>query len=120
MILDEPEMLISFLKKFVPVDMLKNVRPSDVVKMLLTKIDVPEEEISDVADRIYERGVSEMFNNFNVEGYSVRETRKEERTRFARRLLARKRPIEEVVEDTELTREEVEELLKEQNSAGSH
>ncbi|MCL2222388.1 MAG: Rpn family recombination-promoting nuclease/putative transposase [Oscillospiraceae bacterium] len=97
---------------------------SKVVLILLTKIDVPKDEIAEVTDRIKERGVAEMFNNFNAEGYSVRETRREAKAevsvKIARKLIARKRPIEEIIEDTELTREEVEKLLQEHNSATSH
>ena len=46
---------------------------SDIVTALLSKINVPREEIIGIVDRIKERGVSEMFA---IENYDVQETRR--------------------------------------------
>jgi len=62
------------LKSNVPAHLRKLL--ADVVQVLLTKIDVPQEEIDEVAEGIYERGVPEMFN---IENYSVQETRRKAR-----------------------------------------
>jgi hypothetical protein len=106
-----PEDYIDKVKVSVPEHLRRLL--SNVMQVLLTKIDVPKEEVDDVTERIYERGVPEMFN---IENYSVRETRRlarvEERSTIARRLLARKRPIDEIIEVTELTKKEIEELKK--------
>ena len=45
----------------------------DVITVLLTKINVPQEEINDIVDRIEQRGISEMFA---IVGYDVQETRR--------------------------------------------
>ena len=49
-----------------------------------------------------------------IDNYDVQETRREarmeERKVFARSLLKRNRPIDEIIEDTELSREEIEKL----------
>ena len=49
---------------------------ADIVQVLLAKIDVPQVEIEEMAESIYEKGVPEMFN---IENYSVQETRREAR-----------------------------------------
>jgi len=46
---------------------------SDVIRVLLAKLDVPQDEIDVVAERVHEKGVSEMFA---MEKYSVQETRR--------------------------------------------
>jgi hypothetical protein len=88
--------------------------------MFLSKIDLPEEERDEVINKIMTRRFSEMFTL--IDGYSVQETRKaaaeaaaEAATKaaskgFALKLLKRGRPTEEIVEDTGLTRKEVEDL----------
>jgi len=44
-----------------------------VVTVLLRKIDVPQEEIDSIVEKIDERGINEMIS---IENYSVRETRR--------------------------------------------
>lgn len=48
-----------------------------VFTALLTKIDVPQEEIESIVEKMDERSISEMLT---LENYSVRETRKQART----------------------------------------
>ena len=52
-----------------------------------------------------------MISGFNIMLQEERlEGKKEKAIEFAKKLLARNRPIEEIMEDTGLTREQVEEL----------
>ena len=89
---------------------------ADVVTVFLARINVPEDEIESVTKSLYERRIHEMFTL--IDNYDVQETRRETRleTRledrkvFAMRLLKRNRPIDEIIEDTELSREEIEKL----------
>jgi hypothetical protein len=89
---------------------------ADVITVFLTRINVPEDEIESVTKSLYERRIHEMFTL--IDNYDVQETRREarlearveERKGFARRLLKRNRPIDEIIEDTELSREEIEKL----------
>jgi cytosine/adenosine deaminase-related metal-dependent hydrolase len=46
---------------------------SDVITVLLTKINVPHEEIEDIVEKIEQRGIKEMFA---IENYDVQETRR--------------------------------------------
>jgi hypothetical protein len=116
---------ISILNKL-PVDYfdkLKENTPShlfkllaDVITVFLTRINVPEDEIERVTKSLYERRIHEMFTL--IDNYDVQETRREarlearmeERMVFARRLLKKNRPIDEIIEYTELSREEIEKL----------
>ena len=66
-----PEDYIEHLRINVPDHMRKLL--SDVIQVLLAKIDVPQEEIEELSELIYEKGVPEMFN---IENYSVQETRR--------------------------------------------
>jgi len=66
-----PQDYIEKLKLNVP-DHLKKLL-ADVTRLLLTKINTPQEEIDELTERIYERGVSEMFG---IENYDVQETRR--------------------------------------------
>ena len=66
LIFNEPELFIEFLKDFVPVDILKDVTPTD---------NVPENEISTVTERLYERRLQDMFAL--LEDYDVQATRRE-------------------------------------------
>ena len=47
---------------------------TDVITVLLTKINVPRDEIDSVVERIEQRGINEMFA---IENYDVQETRRE-------------------------------------------
>jgi len=53
-------------------DHLKKVL-ADVTRVLLAKINSPQDEIEEIAEKIYERGVAEMFA---IENYDVQETRR--------------------------------------------
>ena len=66
-----PEDYIEHLKLDVP-DHLKKLL-ANVVRVLLAKINVPQEEIDEIAENIHERGASEMFS---IENYDVQETRR--------------------------------------------
>ena len=46
---------------------------TDVITVLLTRINVPREEINAIVDNIEQRGISEMFS---IENYDVQETRR--------------------------------------------
>jgi hypothetical protein len=56
----------------IPDHLLKIV--ADVITVLLTKIDVPEDEIETITENIENRRLQEMFA---IENYSVQETRRE-------------------------------------------
>lgn len=117
-----PQSFFDELEANTPEHLKKLVR--EVVAMFLTKLDIPEQEKDEVIEKIMARRFSEMFTL--VDGYSVtetrriakeeqkietqKETRKEVQEEFAKKLLKRKRPIDEIVEDTGLTREEIKNL----------
>ena len=67
-----------FFKKIEALNIPEHMQalPRQMMEVLLTKIDVPKEEIEDIVSRIDERGLSEMIA---IENYSVRETRREAR-----------------------------------------
>ena len=108
---DIPQEYFDELEAATPEHLKKLVR--EVVAAFLLKLDIPEEDRDEVIDKIKTRGFSEMFEL--VDGYSVKETRKvakeEEKerltTEFVKKLLRRNRPIEEIIEDTGLAREEI-------------
>ena len=69
-----PEDYIQKLNINVP-DHLKTLM-ANVARVLMTKINVPQDEIDEIAEKIQERGVTEMFN---IENYDVQATRSEAR-----------------------------------------
>ena len=71
MLCDLPLDYIERLKLNIPPGLKKLLM--DVITVLLTKINVPQEEINDIVDRIEKRGISEMFA---IAGYDVQETRR--------------------------------------------
>ena len=66
-----PSDYVEHLKLNVP-DHLKKLL-ANVIRVLLAKINVPQDEIDKIAENIHERGVSEMFS---IENYDVQETRR--------------------------------------------
>ena len=66
-----PSDYVEHLKLNVP-DHLKKLL-ANVIRVLLAKINVPQDEIDRIAENIHERGVSEMFS---IENYDVQETRR--------------------------------------------
>jgi len=104
-----PDTYIDNVNVNVPESMRKLL--ADVVQVLLAKIDVPQDEIEDIAERIHERGVPEMFN---IENYSVQETRREAKAEVALNMLQASKPVEEIAQFTGLTHEEIERLRKQQ------
>ena len=113
-----PESYYEKLKENIPPHLYKLL--ADVITVFLTRINVPGGEIEDVTKHLYERRIQEMFTH--IDNYDVQETRRlaraeamaeasEARINYARNLLRRNRPINEIVEDIELSREEVEQLL---------
>ena len=66
-----PSDYVEHLKLNVP-DRLKKLL-ANVIRVLLAKINVPQDEIDKIAENIHERGVSEMFS---IENYDVQETRR--------------------------------------------
>lgn len=108
-----PGEYIEQLKMNVPEHMRKLL--SDISQVLLAKIDVPQDEIDEIAELIYERGVPEMFN---IENYSVQETRRvaraegkaEGKAEVALSMLKLNMPIEEIIKITGLSFEELERL----------
>ena len=99
---------------------------ADVITILLKRVNVPDDEIDAITDKIYEREVQKMFAW--ADNYDVQETRRiaraegvkegEKRGRaegakknslaIAKKALRMNMPIDDVVELTGLTREEVE------------
>jgi hypothetical protein len=57
----------------IPKHLLKLV--SDIIKIFLTRINAPEEEIEQLAEMVYERRLQEMFTF--IEPYDVQETRRQ-------------------------------------------
>jgi len=120
-----PAGYIDGLKKDVPPHLYKVL--ADVITLLLKRINVPEEEISEVTGKIYERRIQEMFPHFD--NYDVQETRKTARAEgkaegkaegettkalaIARKLLKMAMPIEDIIHATGLPSEEVEKLREE-------
>ena len=104
----------------------------NVVATFLMKLDIPEDDLYYILNKIEEGRVSEMFAL--IDGYSVKETRRLAREEgvtegitigeakgrsegetakafsIAKNMIRRNRPIEEIIEDTGLTRKEVEGL----------
>ena len=101
-----PDAYINNVNVNVPESMRKLL--ADVVQVLLAKIDVPQDEIDDITERIHERGVPEMFN---IENYSVQETRREAKAEgiaeVALNMLQANKPVEEIAQYTGLTHEEI-------------
>ena len=82
--------------------------------------DEPGEAIEKVTKHLYDRRIQEMFTH--IDNYSVQETRREARAEgrtegraegiveVAKKLMARNRPMDEIVEVTGLSRKEIEKL----------
>ena len=70
-----PEQFIEGMAKKVPEHFLKIFR--DCVELLLMRINVPEKEIGQIADKIYERRFNAMFHV--IDGYDVQATRRQAR-----------------------------------------
>ena len=66
-----PEDYVEHLKMNVPSHLTKVL--SDVIRVLLSKINAPQDEIEEIAEKVHERGISEMFA---IENYDVQETRR--------------------------------------------
>jgi len=107
-----PKGYIDKINENVPENLRKLM--ANVMRVTLTNIDVPQEEIDEIAERIYERGVPEMFS---IENYSVRETRQqarlEERIALAKAMIAENESIEKIVKYSKLNLSEVEQLISE-------
>ena len=115
---DLPKDYIDKLKETIPPHLNKLL--ADVITVFLTRINVPAEEIEDVATRLYERRISDMFDF--IDNYDVQETRRIaraegmaegeiERTRhIARKLLAAGVPMDIIIASTGLTNAEIEQL----------
>jgi len=68
MVLDKPEMLVSFLKNFIPIDILRDVQPSDVEDVSARFLTlVSEQKDSDTIKRINLKGGRPMFVVATVE-----------------------------------------------------
>jgi hypothetical protein len=78
----------------------------DVITSLLTRVDVPREEIDAVTRNIQERRYSEMFNR--LEGYSVQETRRQVREEERRMWEEKLRQAEFQRQQTEAQRQQTE------------
>ena len=80
-----------------------------VVTVLLSKIDVPQDEIKELVNKIDERGVSAMLA---IENYSVQETRREARIEELITLIHRKKlkmkTREQIINELELDTNQVE------------
>ena len=99
---------------------------ANVIELFLKRINAPDEDVETVLEKINERRLSEMFNF--VGDYDVQETRRVAKAEgeargitigevnramaMARRMLDRNEPIEQIIEYTGLSREEVEGLLQ--------
>ena len=82
-----------------------------VVSVLLSKINVPQNEIEKMVSKIDERGVSAMLS---IEDYDVQETRREAEIRIVVRQINRKKlkmkTREQIIDELELEPEQVEVL----------
>jgi hypothetical protein len=94
-----PEEYIQNLTCNVP-DSLKKVL-SDVVRALLTKIEVPDEEIEMVTEKINQRRSNIMFDWSGLDGYSVKETRRQVREEERQKYEQEKKAIAEKYEKKE-------------------
>ena len=111
---DLPEGYLNHIAEKAPKDVLDVI--SRVITVLLRRIEVPEEEIYKITDRIRERKMGELFADF--ETYSVAETRrvsreeghKEEQTRLIEDMLCRGKSVEEIVDFCAYPRELVEKV----------
>jgi len=95
---------------------------ADVITLLLKRINVSDQEIEAITEKLYERRLQEMFTL--IEHYDVQETRRiakaegieegrgDERIAIAKRSLEKHMSIEDIVSITGLTCEEVEDLAK--------
>jgi predicted transposase/invertase (TIGR01784 family) len=102
---------------------------SDVIIILLTRMNIPQEEIEEISELVQEKGINKMrFDNFS--GYDVQETRRvaraeglaeglaegrtegrtEERIEVAFNLKQLDTPIDVIVKATGLSAEEIEKL----------
>jgi predicted transposase/invertase (TIGR01784 family) len=93
---------------------------TDVITVLLKRINVPDAEIAEVTERLHQRRIQEMFAFFD--NYDVQETRRVARAEgraeganamavdIAKNMLRINRPLDEIIKVTGLPREEVESL----------
>ena len=98
-----PQEFFDELEKNTPDHLKKLVR--EVVVMFLKKLDVPDEEWDNIANKITKRRFSEMFTL--VDGYSVKKTRENERIDIANSLLAEGDSIEKVARVAKLPIEKI-------------
>jgi hypothetical protein len=82
---------------------------ADVIQVLLAKIDVPQKKIDEVTQDIYERGVPGMFN---IENYSVQETRRRAREEERRIQAQRAEQAERRAEQEQRRAEQAEAEIK--------
>jgi hypothetical protein len=86
---------------------------ANVVAALLRNVNVPDDEISRVTDRIDERGVQKMFDW--IEGYDVQETRRvakrEGKIEDARGMKKENIPIAIIAKITGLPKSEIKKLI---------
>jgi len=111
-----PEDYLEKLNKNIPEILLPLI--SDCVRVFLKHIEAPEDEIERISEKIYQRRLNEMFQM--VDGYSVKKTRElvkketqiEIRIEVAKKMLLKAKPIDEIIEFTGLTEEEIKEIEK--------
>ena len=110
------EIPIDYMNKIEGMNIPSHLREllTNVITLLMTKADVPKEEIESLTRKIDERGVSEMVN---LENYSVRETRKEARAEIIKPavefILSQGKTIAEIATILKISEDEITELLPE-------
>jgi hypothetical protein len=107
-----PSDYLEGLSQKVPEPLLKLI--ADVIKILLTRINVPKDEIAEITEKLYERRIQDMFAF--IEPYDVQETRRLEREAVSKEykqvLEEKEHVIKQVIEEKEHVIEEKEHVIK--------
>jgi len=82
-----------------------------IITMLLRKINVPQDEIDVLVEKIDERGISEMLS---IENYNVQETRREARleqlVRFIHKKKLKNKTRSQIIDELELESDQIQVL----------
>ena len=91
---------------------------AECIENMMERLNVPEEEITNIINMLQEGKVNEMLNfavSYDVQKVrfeSRSEGKKEEKLEMAKKMMFKGKPIEEIMEFTELSEEEIKKLKK--------
>jgi alpha-galactosidase/6-phospho-beta-glucosidase family protein len=92
-----PEKYIEGLAQKIPEHFLKIF--SDCVQLLLKRVEVPDEEVEAVTEKIYKRRLNDMFEI--IDGYSVTKTREKFKREYQREMKTKERKYNQELQSKE-------------------